>query len=206
MTAPPSEPPQPQPPQPPVVPPVRPSPAPARPPEPGAPGWNQEVDEFGVTLRVSRRLLWVGEAVYPLHNVVRVRSFVLRPNRTKALLQFAQWMVVVVVLSLLRGLPDGARLILAVVMIFLVALLVRRLTRPDVFAMAVETSGAPAAVVTLTHRDELRRLVRSIVDAIEHPEREFSVYVQQLQVKLGDYHFGDTVNINGGNGNKGILK
>ncbi|MFZ3499574.1 DUF6232 family protein [Streptomyces sp. 5.8] len=118
------------------MPPVPRSLAHAQGPDPDRPGWSHGVDEFGVTLRVSRRLLWVGEAVYPLHNVVRVRSFVLKPNRTKAVVQFGQWMAVV--------------------------------------------------VVTLGQRDDLRRLVRRIVDAIERPENEFAVYVHQLQVKLGD--------------------
>lgn len=217
MTAPPQGPPDPQePPRPPVVPPVAPPVAPpavprtwaqSRPPEQRDPAWHQGVDGSGVTLRISRRVLWVGEAVYPLHNVVRVQSFVLKPDRAKAAKQFGLWMAVLAVLfSLSRTFGNGAPLIFLLAMIFLVAQLVRRLTRPDVFAMAVETSGTPAAVVTMAHREDLRGLVRRIVDAIEHPEREFSVYVHQLQVKLGDYHFGDTVNINGGSGNKGILK
>ncbi|MCX5405364.1 DUF6232 family protein [Streptomyces sp. NBC_00335] len=215
MTVPPQEPPQ-ETPQPPVAPPVVPPALPPVPrslahsqgPESQVPGWGEGVDEFGVTLRVSRRLLWVGQAVYPLHNVVRVQSFVLKPNRTKAALQFGLWMVVMLVLaSLSKSISgSGVPLIIVLVMILLVAQLVWRLTRPNVFAMAVETSGTPLAVVTLARLDDLRGLVRRIVDAIEHPEKEFSIYVHQLQVKLGDYHFGDTVNINGGNGNKGILK
>lgn len=196
-----------QPPQSPGVPLAPRSFAQAQAPGQGSPGWNQGVGRSGVSLRISRRLLWVDDAVYPLHNVVRVQSLVLKPNRRSAVIQFGQWMVLVVVLfALLSGFGNGLPLILLALMIFLIVQLVQRLTRPDVLAMVVETSGAPAVVVTLAEREDLRRLVRRIAEAIENPEKELSVYVHQVHVKLGDYHFGDTVNIHGGSGNKGILK
>ncbi|MFF1409748.1 hypothetical protein ACFVX6_08120 [Streptomyces sp. NPDC058289] len=70
----------------------------------------------------------------------------------------------------------------------------------------METSGAPVAVVTLADRAELRRLVARIVDAIERPETEFSLYVAQPTVNIGHYvHVGDTANING-SGNIGVVK
>ncbi|MFI5866652.1 DUF6232 family protein [Streptomyces sp. NPDC051546] len=161
-----------------------------------------------LVLRVSNRLLWVGEAVYPLHNVVRVHTFVLSPDRKKAVATFLPWILLLVVLFVAfsrAGNPPGM-LAAAVPVAFLVSALVRRLNKPDLYVMSVETSGAPSAVVTLGDRAELRRLVARIVDAIEHPEREFSLYVAQPTVNIGHYvHVGDTANING-SGNIGVVK
>lgn len=72
-------PPPPPSPQQPPAPPLTPLwvPAPAGPPKPA------RQEDFGVpslVLRVSNRLLWVGEAVYPLHSIVRVQTYVLSPN------------------------------------------------------------------------------------------------------------------------------
>lgn len=162
-------------------------------------------------LRVSARLLWVGDAVYPLHNVVRVRTYVLRPNRGQAVGEFALSMLVMAVLLFLAiagGGGGGAGVIaIIVVVLFLATRLVHRLTRPDLFVMGVETSGAPAAVVTLADRAELRRLVARIVEVIEHPTAtEFSALVLRPAVNIGQYvHNGDTANISG-SGNIGVMK
>ncbi|MGW6689563.1 DUF6232 family protein [Streptomyces sp. NPDC054961] len=160
-------------------------------------------------LRVSARLLWVGEAVYPLHNVVRVRTYVLKPNRGQALGEFALSMLVMAVLFFLATSDSSGAGMIAIIVVafFLATRLVHRLTRPDLHVMGVETSGAPAAVVTLADRDELRRLVARIVDVIEHPTAtEFSAYVLRPAVNIGQYvHNGDTANISG-SGNIGVMK
>ncbi|MET9463399.1 DUF6232 family protein [Streptomyces sp. NPDC006544] len=196
--------------QPPVPPSWMAAPAPAPAPTP-APALHQRQDfgESGIVLRVSKRLLWVGEAAYPLHNVVRVRTYVLKPDRGKALGEFALSVLVLAVLFYLATADSsGAGMIsIVVVALFLATRLVHRLTRPDLYVMGVETSGAPAAVVTLADHAELRRLVARIVDVIEHPAApEFSAYVLRPAVNIGQYvHNGDTANISG-SGNIGVMK
>lgn len=37
-----------------------------------------------IDLRVGKRLLWLGEAVYPLHNLVRVYTAEFKPKRWEA--------------------------------------------------------------------------------------------------------------------------
>ncbi|MCY0931680.1 DUF6232 family protein [Streptomyces sp. H27-H1] len=181
-------------------------------PTPPAKPRREDFEAPDIVLRVSNRLLWVGEAVYPLHNVVRVQTFVLRPNRKQALLQFAQWMAVLLVVLALASANadsdgDGTGLVVVLVpAVLLVTQLVHRLTRPDLYVMGVETAGAPVAMVTLADRAELRRLVARIVEAIEHPEVEFALYVAQPTVNIEHYvHIGDTANING-SGNIGMVK
>ncbi|MBT2446617.1 hypothetical protein J7F03_05880 [Streptomyces sp. ISL-43] len=181
------------------------APAPAPPPAYGG---------SSVDLRVSNRLLWVGEAAYPLSNIVRVRTFVLKPDRGQILLDSLKWLAIAVVivfaLQAFMKEPDGesggAGFIIVVAAIALLSQLVFRLTRPDRYAMTVETSGTAVAVVTLEQRAALRELVGHIVHAIEHPEAEFSVRVERLEVDLRRYHFGDNVNVTGGMGNIGTVR
>lgn len=184
---------------------------------------------IGVDLRVSRRLLWVGEAAYPLHNIVRVQTSVLVPNRAAASMQFLKWTavlaVVFVVLQTLNeesysgssyGSYDDygdtastAQTLWTVgiaILIYLVAQLVFKLSRPDQHVLAVETAGASIALVTMTDKDRLRLVVRYIVHAIEHPDAEFSVRVERLVLNPKSYHFGDSANIYGGVGNTGMVK
>ncbi|MFF3212509.1 DUF6232 family protein [Streptomyces sp. NPDC002886] len=168
----------------------------------------EEFEAPDLVLRVSNRLLWVGEAVYPLHNIVRVQTYVLSPDRKKAAADFLPWLLLVLVFFAAQTVDGNALGMLATAtpVAFLAWFFVRRLTRPDLYVMGVETSGGPSAVVTLGDRAELRRLVARIVDAIEHPETEFSLYVAQPTVNIGHYvHVGDTANING-SGNIGVVK
>lgn len=189
----------------PPPPPLLPLWTPTPPPPPTQP---QVMGNPDIVLGVSRRLLWVGEAAYPLHNIVRVQTFVLSPNRGQALTQFLPF-IALLLLAFAGYVSAGngpGTVVVLVLVVLLSAELVRRLTRPDVYVMGVETSGAPVAVVTLADRAELRKLVRLIVDAIEHPDAEFSHYVAQLTVNIKQYtHNGDNANISGA-GNIGILK
>lgn len=203
---------QPPPPPPPTAPPSQSPPltplwvpAPTPPPKPAR---REDFEAPDLVLRVSNRLLWVGEAVYPLHNIVRVQTFVLSPDRKKALADFAPWIALLLVFfaAFVMGANAAGTLVTIVPAGLLIASLVRRLTRPDLYVMGVETSGTSVAVVTLADRAELRRLVARIVNAIEHPETEFSLPVAQLTVNIENYaHVGDTANING-SGNIGVMK
>ncbi|WP_371617342.1 DUF6232 family protein [Streptomyces sp. NBC_00454] len=196
-----------------------PPPPPSAPPLPPLPRYSG--GGSGLDLRVSRRLLWVGEAAYPLHNIVRVQTTVLVPNRALAWGQFLKWMagliVVFVVLQMLyeesssSSYDDGNSTgeVLWTIGIFtlicLVSLLVYRLTRPDEHVLTVETAGASVALVTMTDKSRLQVIVQYIVNAIENPAAEFSVRVERLLVNPKSYHYGDTVNVNG-SGNIGVSK
>ncbi|MCB5179334.1 DUF6232 family protein [Streptomyces antimicrobicus] len=174
----------------------------------------------GVQLEVSRRLLWVGEAAYPLHNIARVHTFTLRPDRWGAFVSFLKWLGgTVVVFVLLQTAnestssyserdenADGLWIIGGMAAIGLVITLVARLATPSRHALGVETSGPSTALVTLPEKEQLRQLVGLIVHAIEHPETEFSVRVERLSINPKNYHLGDSVNIYGGSGHTGVAK
>ncbi|MFI7503549.1 DUF6232 family protein [Streptomyces sp. NPDC049687] len=167
----------------------------------------------GVDLKVSKRLLWVGEAAYPLHNITRVHTFVLRPKRGEAVNDFLKWAAVALVVYLvaMNFMADDSMavlltLLLVATLITLGVRLAKVWTAPNEHVLAVETSSASTALVTLPNPAQLRTLVDYIVNAIEHPEAEFEIRVEKVLVNPRNYHFGDTVNMYGGLANTGIVK
>ncbi|MFJ3923681.1 DUF6232 family protein [Streptomyces sp. NPDC090022] len=170
---------------------------------------------------MSRRLLWVGEAAYPLHSIARVQTFVAKPDRwgafTSFLKRLAGLAVAFVVLQLVNedsggyasSREDNADVLWGLAVVVAIGLVVHlfvQLAAPSRYALSVETNGPAAAVVTLPEPEQLRHLVGRIVHAIEHPEAEFSVIVERLSVNPRNYHIGDNVNINGGTGHTGVSK
>ncbi|MFF8189487.1 DUF6232 family protein [Streptomyces bobili] len=169
---------------------------------------------------MSRRLLWVGEAVYPLYNVARVHTFVLKPKRMEALSDFLKWAGITVLVfvvvqavndnsSSYNSQDDNAQVVWVLGVAVVLGLLfhtVKVWVSPDEHVLAVETSSGSTALVTLPDPTQLRQLVLYIVHAIENPEAEFQVRVESLQVNPKNYQFGDTVNMYGGLHNTGMVK
>ncbi|MGW3563767.1 DUF6232 family protein [Streptomyces sp. NPDC000941] len=218
---------QPPPARPPAAPP-QPSagPPPAADPYPdvAAPASAQPI--IGVDLRVSKRLLWIGDAYYPLHNLARVYTLTIHPRRKDAVLLFVKRLLIIgavtTFLALLAAVIDGSGgglgsgdsggsglsvLVVVVAVAALIYSLVEMLTvlgAPPHFILAVETSGPSTAVVTSRWPDQLRQLARQIADAIENPEADFQVRVDTITISPKHYYFGDNVNMYGGTGNVGM--
>ncbi|MEU6245570.1 DUF6232 family protein [Streptomyces sp. NPDC047024] len=172
-------------------------------------------------LRVSKRLLWIGTAAYPLHNITRVRTSLLQPRRRDALVRWLKYTAGTVSVAFLATLPalplllapgdpSGGGYLLFVWLLaftaggyfFVEAMQVW--TARSQYVLAIETSSSSAAVVTSRNPQYLDQLVGQISYAIEHPETEFQVTVERLTVSPANYHFGDNVNMYGGSGNVGI--
>jgi Family of unknown function (DUF6232) len=174
----------------------------------------------GVDLAVSKRLLWVDGACYPLHNIARVHTLTIHPRRKEAVLRFlkrsAITAAVTVALAIIgslaaSGSDDAGGGLLALVYLggtaagvysFVEMILV--LTAQPHFVLAVETSGPSQAVVTSRDARLLTGLVGRIAHAIENPEAEFRVTVDRVTISPRNYYFGDNVNMYGGNGNVGM--
>ncbi|WKE70321.1 MULTISPECIES: DUF6232 family protein [unclassified Streptomyces] len=218
------EPPHPQPDVPPAPTAPPPGPAPAAPPMPDIPAPAPHPMPRMLDLRVSKRILWIGRAVYPLANIARVYSFVLRPRRKEAVLRFLRYSAGTIAIAMLVMLPSLPALALGgsdgqsgaagyVVLVWLLALgaeifflvdMLGVLTASPQHVLAVETSGASTALVTSPDPRYLDQLVDQLSYAIEHPDTEFRVTVQSLTVSPRNYYFGDNVNMYGGSGNTGI--
>jgi hypothetical protein len=184
----------------------------------------------GVHLRVSKRLLWIGEAYYPLQNIARVYTLTIHPRRKEAVLRFVKRLLItgflVSLLLLLAtfmeasassgfsgGSSDssGASVLatFAVIIgiganVYFFVDMMKVLGAPPRFVLAVETSGASTAVIGGPHQQQLRQLAHQISDAIENPAAEFEVRIDTLTVNPQHYYFGDNVNMYGGTGNVGV--
>ncbi|MGW0787100.1 DUF6232 family protein [Streptomyces sp. NPDC002911] len=174
-----------------------------------------------VVLKVGKKLLWVGAAAYPLHNITRVHTFELKPRRAEAVLSFLKWSGITVAACIALGAAGGQSsyddrvdegsgtgplLLAATVVIVLFTLMVKECISPSHHVLAVETSGVSTALVTLPNPEQLRQLVHYLVNAIENPDAEFQVQVERVLVNPKNYHFGDQVNMYGGLGNTGVSK
>ncbi|WP_416484035.1 DUF6232 family protein [Streptomyces sp. CL12] len=157
----------------------------------------------GVDLRVGKRLLWVGEAAYPLHNLVRVYTAEFKPKRWEAFWHFVIGGAIGLLVA--HGMPP-LRLVGLVVAVGLFLRFLKVLSAPSKYVLAIDTSGAASALVTLPDRKELHRLVEAIVEAVENPDKELQVRVDTVQFNRREYHQGDRVNVYGGLNNVGILK
>ncbi|MFR9796733.1 DUF6232 family protein [Streptomyces sp. MS06] len=174
----------------------------------------------GIDLRVSKRLLWVGGAAYPLQNIARVYTFTLTPRRKDATMLFLKRLAIILsvafALTILGGLTSladksAANGILTFVWLGAAAALVYSviewgavLSAPAHHVLTVETSGPSVAMVTSRDPRQLDQLVGTIVHAIENPGTEFTVKVDTLAINPRHYHFGDSVNMYGGTGNVGV--
>ncbi|MCX5391641.1 DUF6232 family protein [Streptomyces sp. NBC_00094] len=161
-------------------------------------------------MSVSKRLLWVNRACYPLGNIARVHTYVVTPDRGAAVKRFLVIAILpILVLALaIEASGDGAgviQLVCIAILVYAVADLLVVLFRQPHSVLAIETTGAALAVLTSGDASLLADLVRRIALAIENPDTEFHVRVEELTVNTKNYT-GDTVNIIGGRDHTGIVK
>ncbi|MGW4981178.1 DUF6232 family protein [Streptomyces mirabilis] len=190
---------------------------PNTPPPPPAPPLLRGAE---VDLRVSKRLLWVGGAAYPLQNIARVYTFTLHPRRMDATVRFfknvAITLSVAFALTIIGtvtalGSENAAGGILtfvwlstAAALIYFIGELISVLSAQSHYVLAVETAGPSTAVVTSPNPQHLNQLVGYITHAIDNPEAEFQVKVESITISPKNYYFGDNVNMYGGTGNVGM--
>nr|WP_301554219.1 DUF6232 family protein [Streptomyces aureus] len=160
-------------------------------------------------LRVSRRMLWVGAAAFPLHNITRVEAYKRQPDRGAAVLRFLKWFAVAVMVYAVVNAGSSGRVsagesnpVVIVVLIVLGVYLLRELFEKPKPVLDIEMSSGSTVAVTLPSVDELRDIAGLIARAIDNPAAEFSTVVQQFNSNTNNY--GPVVNMNGGRNNRGI--
>ncbi|MFJ8661155.1 DUF6232 family protein [Streptomyces sp. NPDC093795] len=178
-------------------------------------------------LVISKRVLWVNGAAYPLENIVRVYTFVLRPRRAEAVLTFVKRAGLTLLAALGIGFfafladafgrgdePGGflsflyefSFLAVAGALIWFVVDMLTVLTASSHDVLAIETNGRSTAMVS-GERGYLNSLVEKIAATIDEPDAELTVTVGALTISSpSNYYFGDSVNIYGGSGNTGVAK
>lgn len=95
-------------------------------------------DGKSIDLRVSKRLLRMGDAAYPLHNLVRVYTTEFKPKRSEAFWHFV--IGETVALYAASEAPE-LRVIGLVVAITLLVRFLKVLASPSKYALAIDTSG-----------------------------------------------------------------
>ena len=158
-----------------------------------------------LVLKVSRRILWVGSAALPLHNITRVEAFMLKPDRGTVLVRFLRWLLVAALIyAAISYASDGeveGNPVLLIVGIALFLFLLKELFQSPTPVLVVETAGGSTVVVTLPTVNELLDIAGRIAHAIDNPEAEFTAVVQQYN---NTNNYGPVVNMNGGRNNRGI--
>lgn len=161
-------------------------------------------------IRINTRTLRIGHEVYPLANISRVRTVKLTYRKTAlttvgnivlALLVGAV-VAVVVTQSGVTEAEQAGTVVLALValrLVYLMIVLVRRLLRRPVYSLIIETAGTQFTALSSHDRRAIHDIADVVVDAIENqPEHERVIHV-------GDVIFGDKIGghqINqGGTGN-----
>ncbi|MFE6054419.1 DUF6232 family protein [Kitasatospora sp. NPDC056446] len=177
---------------------------------------------------MTKRILWVGNAAYPLATIARVSTTVIVANRPAAVMRFLKvaGSIVLAALGLLaianasgslgssssygNDGSSGSGWIIAVATLLVVAYFVADtlpvLVQPRLHALTVDTAGPPTALLAWPTAESAFELQAAITQAIENPQIEFQQFVSSVVVDLRRYHFGDSVNIYGGQGNTGVSK
>jgi hypothetical protein len=156
---------------------------------------------------VSRRILWIGSAAYPLQNIARAQAIEIAPNRARAIRHYIAQVVIwlalgagaVVAIDIVEIPvavdPDQLRrlasyVVFALVSISTIRVLVTLFTR-TYYAMIIETAGNPQTALVSTDKREVSSLVRKTMDAIDNPAAEFHQQVQNIT------NIGEQYNLSG---------
>jgi hypothetical protein len=161
-----------------------------------------------IDVSVSRRVLWVGGDAYPLGNIARARQFMVIPKRSFAIRRFlrtlgslfAALLAIAFVSEAQKN--DSIKAVGGWVVIVLFALsiyrLVRRLRMRPLYKLIIETSSSSNTAVVSHDADEVNTLIRLIMDAIDNPQAEFALRVENVHIgdrinQYGDHNTGKTV-------------
>ncbi|MEU8927235.1 DUF6232 family protein [Kitasatospora sp. NPDC048545] len=173
---------------------------------------------------MTKRILWVGEAAYPLATVARASITIIVPDKFGAigrLFKFAGTVITAAfLLSAVNGAAAGALgggqqssdsgwpvvLALVAVVLYFVFVTLPVLRQNRLYALTVDTAGPPTALLAWESPGPAYELQAAVARAIENPQIEFQQFVSSIIVDLRHYQFGDSVNIYGGNGNTGVSK
>lgn len=148
-----------------------------------------------IDIRVSQRILWVGAEAYPLHNIARAQTIKLVPKRGLALLKaIVLWVVLGVAAAVVTGLPGFGSVtltsLMAVVVFVLIVVstirLIAVLSTRTLYALVIETAGTPYRALVSTDGNLVTQLVHRIMDAINNPQAEF-------QLRVENFHVGDKI-------------
>jgi len=159
-----------------------------------------------IDFRISRRTLWVGEHVYPLAGVTRIRRVDLKPHRARILRRYCReagaWIgiglaALVLVACLGESVPPSVSVLALLAVVGIIAWytvrLIRDLTLPRMYLLSLSTAGSNHEALISTDKQLIDDLINRVVDAIDNPALEYMISVDHLEITQGDKIFGDHV-------------
>ena len=160
-----------------------------------------------LTVEVRQRTLWIGGDAYPLSNISRVQTSRWKPRVGALIWAFVKaaigWSVlglaaaVIAAVATSRESGSAAMPLVGLVAVIVLALIafeafrfVRRLSALRFFELVIETAGSTRTPLMSKDEGVVVRLVTLIVTAIDNPQAEF-----QMQVE--NFHVGDNITQHG---------
>ncbi|MDQ2792356.1 MAG: DUF6232 family protein [Actinomycetota bacterium] len=157
-------------------------------------------------IRISRRLLRIGNQAYPLTNIARVQTLWVEGNRSLA--TFREFVgllliigVIVFVLPMLGLGGSASGLTLSAIVIAGMVVLWRLVMRERRFVLLIETAGSQIAALAGKDEPEIRRIEDAVVEAIENPPDQERILQVSGDIVLGD-KIGRDKYQQGGSGNR----
>jgi hypothetical protein len=158
-----------------------------------------------ITIRVSRRVLWIGEAAYPLHNIVFATTtvkprteFAVIFKRVGAVVLIPAAVAVVIALGDASDDQAGEAVVflgvMALILAFVLSVLVKlaATARRRIHLLNIATAGWAFCVVASPDKAQLTRICEEIMAAIDDPQAEFAIQIE-------NFHIGDDIKQFGSN-------
>ena len=153
------------------------------------------------TLRITHRLLEIGDQTYPLAQISRVQTLWLEGSRkiatAREVILFVLVLIAVLVGGPVIGLRDMTTPAVLVVLVGAAVLVYRAATRFRRCLLVVETSGGQCGVLASKRRDALDPIKKVITDAIENPPATERLVHVGGDVVIGDKVGRDQINQRG---------
>ncbi|WP_037901310.1 DUF6232 family protein [Streptomyces sp. NRRL S-350] len=152
-----------------------------------------------ITVSVSRRVLWVGGDAYPLQHIARARQLVWwPPKRSWTIIRFVRQVFALAFAATVLGAllqnstePGQAAAVPGALLVaglaYCIYRLVTRLRQRPLYKLVIETSNASTTAVVSHDPRQIGQLIEMIMDAIDNPQAEFAVQVENV-------HIGDRIN------------
>ncbi|MFD5465700.1 DUF6232 family protein [Kitasatospora sp. NPDC127059] len=163
-----------------------------------------------IDVRVSRRVLWIGGDAYPLQHIARARQLVWwPPKRSRTVIRFVRQVLgLLFAASFLSALTHNSTdktqaaavpaVLLVAGFLFFLYRFVTRLRQKPLYKLVIETSNAATTAVVSHNQWQIGNLIQMIMEAIDNPQAEFALQVENLHVgdkitQYGDHNTGKRV-------------
>ncbi len=150
-----------------------------------------------VGVRISRRVLWIGEDAYPLQNIARVGPREIVPPKTTPIRDYLKILIGGVILSAVLGLVFGSGLgwvtfliVFAVGTFRLIRVYADR--KKKLYALIIETAGASNSVLVSGDISAVYDIAQNIMRAIDDPDFE---YARNVMVDARGANIGNIGNL-----------